>query len=53
MLRSLVCERGNFYIKYICQKEGESMESYDNDGLILLLDDDLFPCSEETEESEK
>ena len=30
------------------------MGSYDNDGLILLLDDDLFPADHEPEEdSEK
>lgn len=27
------------------------MDSYDNDELIMLLDDDLFPC-EETEDVE-
>lgn len=29
------------------------MESYDNDALLLLLDDDLFPCDEEYQKSEK
>lgn len=29
------------------------MGSYDNDELLLLLDDDLFPCEEEPEESGK
>ena len=27
------------------------MDSYDNDELVLLLDDDLFPIDEEGEES--
>ena len=29
------------------------MEGYDNDALLLLLDDDLFPYGEESRESEK
>lgn len=29
------------------------MEGYDNDALLLLLDDDLFPCDEDAPESEK
>ena len=29
------------------------MGGYDNDELLLLLDDDLFPCDEEPEESGK
>lgn len=29
------------------------MESYDNDWVLMMLDDDLFPCGEETEESER
>ncbi len=29
------------------QKEGVEMESYDNDGLLLFLDDDLFPVEQE------
>lgn len=29
------------------------MESYDNDALLLMLDDDLFPCDEDAPESEK
>ena len=29
------------------------MEGYDNDVLLLLLDDDLFPYGEESKESEK
>lgn len=29
------------------------MEGYDNDSLLLLLDDDLFPCGEDAPESEK
>lgn len=29
------------------------MESYDNDELLLMLDDDLFPCGEESRESER
>jgi hypothetical protein len=26
------------------------MEGYDNDALLLLLDDDLFPCDDEQPE---
>ena len=26
------------------------MDSYDNDWICLLLDDDLFPCEEEPQE---
>ena len=29
------------------------VESYDNDELLMMLDDDLFPCGSESEESEK
>jgi len=29
------------------------MESYDNDELLMLLDDDLFPVGNEPQESEK
>lgn len=29
------------------------MDGYDSDELLLLLDDDLFPCGEEPERSEK
>lgn len=29
------------------------MESYDNDELLLLLDDDLFPKGDEPTESDK
>ena len=29
------------------------MEGYDNDEMLLMLDDDLFPCGEEPERSEK
>lgn len=29
------------------------MEGYDNDAMLLLLDDDLFPCDEDAPESEK
>ena len=29
------------------------MEGYDNDELLLLLDDDLFPCGYEPEGSDK
>lgn len=29
------------------------MEGYDNDMLLLMLDDDLFPYGEEPRESEK
>jgi len=29
------------------------MGSYDNDELLLALDDDLFPVTEESHESEK
>ena len=29
------------------------MEGYDNDVLLLMLDDDLFPYGEESRESEK
>lgn len=29
------------------------MGSYDNDELLMLLDDDLFPCDDEAEESDK
>ena len=29
------------------------MESYDNDELLLWMDDDLFPCGERAGESEK
>ena len=29
------------------------MDSYDNDGLLLILDDDLFPGGDEQEESDK
>ena len=29
------------------------MDSYDNDTVLLLLDDDLFPVEEEVEKSEK
>lgn len=29
------------------------MEGYDNDALLLMLDDDLFPYGEDTPESEK
>ena len=32
------------------QKEGVEMESYDNDGLLLFLDDDLFPVEPEEDE---
>lgn len=28
------------------------MESYDNDGLLLFLDDDLFPVQTEQEEND-
>ena len=29
------------------------MEGYDNDELLMFLDDDLFPCGEDAEESDK
>lgn len=29
------------------------MDSYDNDELLMMLDDDLFPIGEESEESDK
>ena len=29
------------------------MESYDNDELLLMLDDDLFPCGDDAGESER
>ena len=29
------------------------MDSYDNDELLLVLDDDLFPINNESEKSEK
>ena len=29
------------------------MESYDNDELLMMLDDDLFPCGDESGESER
>ena len=29
------------------------MEGYDNDALLLLLDDDLFPIEDNTEEAAK
>lgn len=29
------------------------MESYDNDEIMLMLDDDLFPCGHEAGESER
>ena len=29
------------------------MDGYDSDELMLLLDDDLFPCDEEPERSDK
>lgn len=29
------------------------MEGYDNDELLMMLDDDLFPCGEMVQESEK
>lgn len=29
------------------------MEGYDNDELLMILDDDLFPCGEDNLESEK
>ena len=29
------------------------MEGYDNDELLLLLDDDLFPCDHEPARSDK
>ena len=29
------------------------MEGYDNDELLLMLDDDLFPCGDEPQRSEK
>ena len=29
------------------------MEGYDNDALLLMLDDDLFPYGEDAPESEK
>lgn len=29
------------------------MEGYDNDELLMILDDDLFPCGEDSRESEK
>ena len=29
------------------------MEGYDNDELLLLMDDDLFPCGDDAGESER
>ena len=29
------------------------MEGYDADELLLLLDDDLFPCGDDEQESER
>ena len=29
------------------------MEGYDNDALLMMLDDDLFPYGEDSKESEK
>ena len=29
------------------------MESYDNDELLMLMDDDLFPCGDDPGESER
>ena len=29
------------------------MDSYDNDELLMMLDDDLFPIGEESEKSDK
>ena len=29
------------------------MESYDNDELLMLMDDDLFPCGDESGESDR
>lgn len=35
-----------FFIQFYQRKERE-MDSYDNDEILLMLDDDLFPIEEE------
>ena len=45
---------GGFFLYNYTMKGVKNMEGYDNDSLLLLLDDDLFPVGEEQEkESEK
>lgn len=44
--------RPSFFI-HLYQKEGAKMDSYDNDDLLMIMDDDLFPCEDEPKESER
>ena len=44
---------GLFLYNFAIRKERNRMEGYDNDALLLMLDDDLFPYGEDTPESEK
>ena len=48
----LIVNDGIFLYNY-SKKEVKNMEGYDNDMLLLMLDDDLFPYGEEPGESEK
>ena len=45
---------GGFFLYNFTMKGVKNMEGYDNDSLLLMLDDDLFPVDEESKgESEK
>lgn len=39
--------RASFFISFFQKERDSIMDSYDNDMLILLLDDDLFPVEQE------
>ena len=43
-----------FLYNFSQRKEGVYMDSYDNDGLLLAMDDDLFPIeAEKPKESDR
>jgi hypothetical protein len=46
--RRLHRQRAIFFIQ-LRQKEGAAMDSYDNDSLLLLLDDNLFPVDDDVD----
>ena len=49
-----LANRHIFLYNFSQRKEGVYMDSYDNDGLLLAMDDDLFPLeTEKPEESDR
>ena len=45
---------GGFFLYNFTMKGVKNMEGYDNDSLLLMLDDDLFPVDDDSKgESDK